>query len=1001
MIDAAVETLFRRFRSHSDASALAAVFDRVAPELARVAGYLARGDAQLAADLLQATWLGAIERAASWDDGRPLLPWLLGILANQARSQRRALDRLRTGPDAEALAALLASDDPLRASADGEFARCLAAAMAGLAPPFREVVLLHVQHGLTAKDIGAALGRPAGTVRTQIVRGLDRLRTLLPAGLATAGAVTVGLSAAEMAQLRQQVLAAAPPPAVASASPSGVAAGVALAVVAVVAVGWLWGREEPTVPTPDPAPLVTAAAPTSAAAPEPGERMAVVAPAAVAPPATQPRRRLTVHVRRDEAPAVEPGELVALVSSEGHERLAPTNAAGDAVFDDVAPAGLWWIHLNGAAATATASTGRLPPRDTFDLEVELPVRDGRPLRVRVVDAAGLPVADAEVQGNALEGQLRYNKWLPLGRTAADGVLRLRNQRLARYRARAAGHAPAGESVPRATDGEPEVVLQVGAPAGPLRGQVLDVDGAPIAAELGMLPCGELLPQPWFDHTRPDGTFACDWLGAGHVAIVARVRDGQGARLAVGRADLPRAEPLVLRLLPAAVLSVSTAFADGREAPGLQVRARLLADGCFELPFCKLGYFSGNVAHGTFGGLLPGRWRVEVDFGMSRVERVVDLGPGDTVAWQAVAPPLQELRLRLLDERGAPLVGWSVRLADADGSPLWGEASTTATGEVQVLRQTVRPYKGFVVPLHERFRVDACEGDRGGLDCDQPAYRSDVLAPGDGRIDLVVPDRVRTTHFVRGRLLTPDGQPVAGVVGARSRRHPWRLDPTASVGADGAFALGPLPPGSIALVVHRPGKPNQPYGRVDVPDDGDRELGDVVLRPERLVRATPAGGVVAPADVVVELVPADGGEVLRCARDATGSFVSETVLPGVYTLRGSGQTHVVGAVPVVVDARDVAVVFPLAPAPTLRLTLALHDEERAQSHWSGRVVVRRGSEVVVQRGVSVAFDGRPPNPLELLVAVPAGSYTAEVRAGLGTARADCDVGPAGGAATLAR
>ncbi|MFN9946951.1 MAG: RNA polymerase sigma factor, partial [Planctomycetota bacterium] len=477
MIDAAVETLFRRFRSHSDASALAAVFDRVAPELARVAGYLARGDAQLAADLLQATWLGAIERAASWDDGRPLLPWLLGILANQARSQRRALDRLRTGPDAEALTALLASDDPLRASADGEFARCLAAAMAGLAPPFREVVLLHVQHGLTAKDIGAALGRPAGTVRTQIVRGLDRLRTLLPAGLATAGAVTVGLSAAEMAQLRQQVLAAAPPPAVASASPSGVAAGVALAVVAVVAVGWLWGREEPTVPTPDPAPLVTAAAPTSAAAPEPGERMAVVAPAAVAPPATQPRRRLTVHVRRDEAPAVVPGELVALVSSEGHERLAPTNAAGDAVFDDVAPAGLWWIHLNGAAATATASTGRLPPRDTFDLEVELPVRDGRPLRVRVVDAAGLPVADAEVQGNALEGRLRYG-WLPRGRTAADGVLRLRNQRLARYRARAAGHAPAGESVPRATDGEPEVGLQVGAPAGPWRWQVLDVEGAP-------------------------------------------------------------------------------------------------------------------------------------------------------------------------------------------------------------------------------------------------------------------------------------------------------------------------------------------------------------------------------------------------------------------------------------------------------------------------------------------------------------------------------------------
>lgn len=92
MIDAAVETLFRRFRSHSDASALAAVFDRVAPELARVAGYLARGDAQLAADLLQATWLGAIERAASWDDGRPPNPLelLVAVPAGSYTAEVRA-----------------------------------------------------------------------------------------------------------------------------------------------------------------------------------------------------------------------------------------------------------------------------------------------------------------------------------------------------------------------------------------------------------------------------------------------------------------------------------------------------------------------------------------------------------------------------------------------------------------------------------------------------------------------------------------------------------------------------------------------------------------------------------------------------------------------------------------------------------------------------------------------------------------------------------------------
>ena len=85
-----IETLFDRFRCQADGKALAQVFDRTAPELGRVASYLAGGDLDRAGDLLQQTWLTAITRAANWDQSRPLLPWLLGVLANHARSGRRA-----------------------------------------------------------------------------------------------------------------------------------------------------------------------------------------------------------------------------------------------------------------------------------------------------------------------------------------------------------------------------------------------------------------------------------------------------------------------------------------------------------------------------------------------------------------------------------------------------------------------------------------------------------------------------------------------------------------------------------------------------------------------------------------------------------------------------------------------------------------------------------------------------------------------------------------------
>lgn len=93
----AADRLFRRFQKTGDPRLLGQVFDRTAPELLRVALHLSR-DRHRAEDLLQSTFLTAIEKAAQYDAERRVLPWLLAILANHARQAHRR-DR-RPLPDA-------------------------------------------------------------------------------------------------------------------------------------------------------------------------------------------------------------------------------------------------------------------------------------------------------------------------------------------------------------------------------------------------------------------------------------------------------------------------------------------------------------------------------------------------------------------------------------------------------------------------------------------------------------------------------------------------------------------------------------------------------------------------------------------------------------------------------------------------------------------------------------------------------------------------------------
>src|SRR5437867_1305995 len=139
------DELFERWCRRGDTRALGALFDATAPRLLKLAIHLV-GDAAEAEDLVQATFLTALERRTSLDPSRPVMPWLTGVLAHKAQQHRR---RAARAPEAARLALREVEDAsrPLeRRELDGEIAR----AIDGLGEPYRSVLVLRLRHGMEA-----------------------------------------------------------------------------------------------------------------------------------------------------------------------------------------------------------------------------------------------------------------------------------------------------------------------------------------------------------------------------------------------------------------------------------------------------------------------------------------------------------------------------------------------------------------------------------------------------------------------------------------------------------------------------------------------------------------------------------------------------------------------------------------------------------------------------------------------------------------------------------
>lgn len=195
---------FALYRQHGDPEALAKVFDATAPRLMRVAIHFA-GDVGAAEDLVQATFVTAIERARDFDEARAIEPWLTGILAHHARELRRSARRT---PEVDRLIER-SQRTPLEEAQTSEISGALAAAIDGLPEPYRQTLILRLRHGLKSADIAHVLGESPSAVRVRIHRGLEKLRQALPAGIAIGGLFalepTRGLAAVKQSVMTKAV----------------------------------------------------------------------------------------------------------------------------------------------------------------------------------------------------------------------------------------------------------------------------------------------------------------------------------------------------------------------------------------------------------------------------------------------------------------------------------------------------------------------------------------------------------------------------------------------------------------------------------------------------------------------------------------------------------------------------------------------------------------------------------------------------------------------------
>lgn len=806
------DRLFDRYRQRGDTRALAELFDRTAPEVWRVAGYLTR-DRHLAEDAVQATFLAALEHALRWNRGQRVVPWLLGILANQVRSLRRQRD---ASPAAERFAARPAVD-PAAEVEGAERAEHVQAALARMPEKLRAVLERYLMHGEAPAEIADRLGLRPGATRMRLQRGLAHLRRLLPAGFASGCLVASEIPAASLAAMRRVLLAHA------AQAPRAVAVGGALGALALTggiamkkillgvlfasALAWAgiawWpqtdGGAGPTQPSASAAAVLGAERSDAARERNPAPGTGDLAPRE---PLAVPSGTGSLRVRvLDRATKARVRFAVAVVWHGSPPRTATIRDDGECVLEGEAGAGT--LEVKGLRNT---SFGVDAPETRYEIHagretlVVLEVDARAIAEVVVVDEQDRPVAGATVcASRSAAGSVAWYE--TLATADASGRCRVESRDERTLFAVVAGRAPSQQLQLVQGRSLSPLTLRLGAPAGAVRGRVIDVDGSPVpdavVAIVANADAAAYPPMPLCARTDARGEFTVGSVAFGACSVFAICEALDGRRWRMQRAG--RAQGIVVA---EATLEVEVRLAQGAVVHGIvetpardparqvEVSANLLdREGMPEHIYQRLSKETVIDAHGAYRltGLLPGRYVLWASDRLQETRHEVVLADGEVATWSTRLGGVAPIALRIVDAAGRPI----------------GQCEVYSSGRDMASGRT---------DVDGRFRFETRSDAAvtiavflGG----HPAAWFDDVRPQADEQEL----RLASAHLpgtAHGRVIAEDGPLPVGLrlqlvpVDTPHRRYPVGD----AIAEDGTFRLGVVPPDTYRVAITASGRTGQ-------------------------------------------------------------------------------------------------------------------------------------------------------------------------------------------------